>query len=117
MFLNLNNIFSCPEKKKPINDNNPQKQKIMNNNNDDNENKDEKDIFNNNKKEYKDDIYDYNKFVFQDTKNKCKNDEFLKRIIADSINSQHFYKENEKIDINYKDKIKNNEKNTNEFQK
>lgn len=114
MFLNFNNVFSC-RKKKPINDNSSQEQ----NNNDDNKGKDDnknKDIISKNKEQYIT-IEKYNIAVFEDIKNKCKNDEFLKNIISKSIESQHFYKESEKIVINYKDKIKNNEKNNIEFQK
>ena len=129
MFLNLNNIFSCPEKKKPINDNNSQEQKPMNNNNDnnknkdnnrnrdDNRNKDEKDIINKNKEKYNN-IKDYNKFVFQDTKKQCLEDDFLKKIISNSIKSQHFYKETEKLLKEVKDyEVKNNNKNNIEFKK
>lgn len=120
MFLNINNIFSCPKKKEPIKNNNPSEQKPMNNDNKDDDkekNKDEKDIIENNKKIHKDNIYDYNIAVFNDTENKCKNDEFLKRIIANSINSQHFYKESEKLPTDVKEyKIKNNDYNI-EFQK
>lgn len=122
MFLNISNIFSCPKKKEPIKNNNPSEQKSMNNNKNkdkkDNkdDDKDEKSIIENNKKNYEDSLEKYNVAVFEDTKNKCKNDEFLKRIIADSINFQHFYTETEKININYNDKIKNNDYNI-EFQK
>lgn len=117
MFLNLNNIFSCPEKKRPINDNNSQKQKPMNDNKDDNKNKAEKGIVNKNKEKYNN-IKDYNIFVFQDTKEKCLNVEFLKRLISNSIKSQHFYKETENLFKEVKDyEVKNNNKNNIEFKK
>jgi len=123
MLIGMFNIFSCHKKKEPIKNNNPSEQKYMNNNKNkdkkDNkdDDKDEKNIIENNKKNYEDSLENYNVAVFEDTKNKCKNDEFLKRIIADSIKYQHFYTETEKIDINYNDKIKNNGKNNIEFQK
>ena len=123
MLINIFNMFnifsSCCKKKEPIKNNNPSEQKPMNDKKekDKEKNKDEKDIIENNKKIYKNSIKTYNKAVFEDTKYKCENDENLKRIISNSINSQHFYKESEILTKKVKDyEVKNNDKNNIEFQ-
>jgi len=116
MFLNINNIFSSP-KKEPIKNNDPSEQKPMNDEKEKEKNKDEKGIIENNKKIYKDSIKDYNVAVFEDTKNKCLNDENLKRIIEESISKQKFIKQEDKLDKEVKNyQIKNNDYNI-EFQK
>ena len=120
--LNMNNVFSYSGKKKTLNGNNSQEQKLMNDNKDNkdrkyNDMKDNKDIVRN-KKKHGMDIRSYNQEVFQDIKKQCNEDDFLKRIIANSIKSQRFYKEIDKLPTDVKDyKVKNNDKNNIEFQK
>ena len=130
--LNMNNVFSYSGKKKTLNGNNSKEQKLMNDNKDNkdkdkndkdnkdrkyNDMKDNKDIVRN-KKKHGSGIRSYNQEVFQDIKKQCNEDDFLKRIIANSIKSQRFYKEIDKLPTDVKDyKVKNNDKNNIEFQK
>ena len=119
-FFILNNISiihiycykSCPKKNMNKNNDNIEEYKEQD------DKKDEKEIIKENQKKYKNNVTLYNIDVFKDTKKQCTENEFLKNIISKSIESQHFYKENEDLHKKVKDyTVKNNDKNNIEFQK